>query len=129
VYEPGTVTLPVLVVNDTHERWRGDVRWEVCESTSAVITPDPEGFRIGLAMPDDGIAVAVPHRIGESVAAGTITASAAAGQSTPVGEVVVDLGAGDARTVVFHWGEESNFVHLHCPAAGAQYPPGLQVVG
>ena len=36
-------------------------------STSAVIAPDPDGFRIGLAMPDDGVAVAVPRSLGDEV--------------------------------------------------------------
>jgi hypothetical protein len=100
----------------------------VCESTSAVIAEDPDGFRIGLPMPGDGTPVAVPHRIGESIASGTLAASAPPAAAATVGEVVVELGAGEARTVVFHWGDESNFVHLHCPAVGESHPPGMQVV-
>jgi hypothetical protein len=129
VVEPGEITVPVFVVNDTHEDWSGEVRWEICESTSAVIAEDPDGFRIGLPMPGDGTPVAVPHRIGESIESGTLAADAPPASSTRIGEVVVSIAAGDARTLVLHWGEESNFVHLHCPAADAVFAPGLQVVG
>jgi beta-mannosidase len=128
VVEPGAVTVPVFVVNDTHETWRGEVRFDVCESTTAVIAEDPDGFRIGLPMPGDGTPVAVPHRIGESITSGSLAATAPPADSTAIGEVVVHLAEGEARTVVFHWGDESNFVHLHCPAPGEAHPPGLHVV-
>lgn len=129
VVEPGTVTIPVFVVNDTSERWTGEIGFTVCESTSAVITPDPEGFRIGLAMPGDGVAVAVPHRIGESIDAGTLDGVAPAEAAVEIGAVTLPIAPGEARTVVFEWNDESNFVHLHCPAPDAAYPPGLQVAG
>jgi hypothetical protein len=128
VVEPGELTIPVFVVNDTHGPWRGEVRFEVCESTSAVIGQDTDGFRIGLPMPGDGTPVAVPHRVGESIATGAFAVDAPPAESTQIGEVVVELAPGDARTVVLHWGEESNFVHLHCPAVSAEFPPGLHVV-
>ncbi len=32
VYEPGEVTLPVFMVNDTARAWRGPVRWEICDA-------------------------------------------------------------------------------------------------
>lgn len=128
VYEPGEVQLPVFVVNDTHESWRGPVRWEVGDATSAVITPDPDGFRIGLAYPDDGVAVAVPRSVRGIIEAGTFKVDAPAEQSTAIGEITVALTAGTSRTVVLRWEGETNFVHLHCPAEDASYPPGLSEV-
>lgn len=128
VYESGEVRLPVFVVNDTHESWKAPVAWEVYDATSAVITPDPDGFRIGLATPDDGVAVAVPRSVGGIIEAGSFTVDAPAEQSTLIGEISVVLTPGSARTVVFRWGGETNFVHLHCPAEGASYPPGLSQV-
>jgi hypothetical protein len=127
VYEPGPVALPVFVVNDTHERWAGPVQWEICQAASAVITPDPDGFRIGLALPADGVAVAVPRAVGPIVETGTFTVHAPPEQSTPIGEITLTLAPGTARTVMFRWAGETNFVHLHCPAEGAGYPPGLSV--
>ncbi len=125
VYEPGTARLPVFVVNDTDQAWRGAVRWELHDASSAVIAPDPRGFRIGLAFPDDGVLVAVPDGLGELVDSGTFTVDAPAAASTPVGEVATTLTPGTARTVTFHWGDEANFVHLHCPTADAVPEPGL----
>jgi beta-mannosidase len=129
VVEPGEVTVPLFVVNDTATPWSGEVTYEVCESTSAVIAQDPEGFRIGFAMPGDGVPVATPHRIGESVDSGSLTVeSAPASESTEIGTVTFPIAAGEARTLVAHWGDESNFVHVHCPAPGAEFPPGRHVV-
>lgn len=125
VYEAGDVTLPVFMVNDTESAWTGTVQWTVHDATSDVITPDPNGFRIGLAFPDDCVAVAVPHTQRETVASGTFTVDAAPQQSTPIGEVTVTLEPGTARTVSFAWADETNFVHLHCAALDAVYPPGL----
>lgn len=128
VYERGEVTLPVFVVNDTHESWRGEVQWEVREATSAVLAPDPAGFRIGLAFPDDGVKVAVPRVLGAVASSGTITVDALPEASTPAGEITIALEPASARTVLFQWGAETNFVHLHCPASGEEHPPGLHDV-
>jgi beta-mannosidase len=125
VYEPGAVTLPVFMVNDTGSPWTGSVDWAVHDATSDVLTPDPRGFHIGLAVPDDGVAIAVPHARRETVASGAFTVDAAPRQSTPIGEVTVTLDPGSARTVEFAWDADTNVVHLHCPASGAVYPPGL----
>ncbi len=128
VYEPGEVRLPVFVVNDTHDHWSDPVQWEVCDSASSVITPDPDGFRIGLAFPDDGVAVAVPRTVGAAVDAGSFRVDAPPERSTEIGQIAITLTPGTARTVVFRWDGETNFVHLHCPAEGASYPPGLSEV-
>ncbi len=117
VFEPGTAMLPVFMINDTDRAWSGPVHWAVREATSAVITPDPRGFRIGLAYPDDGVLVAVPQTQGEVCESGTFRVDAGPERSVAIGEVAVDLASGDARTVAFRWGDETNFVHLHCPAA------------
>ena len=71
VYEPGAVTLPVFAINDTDTDWTGEVLWEVTRSTSAVIAPDPDGFKIGLAFPGDGVEVAVPRVTGGAVDSGS----------------------------------------------------------
>jgi beta-mannosidase len=128
VYEPGAVTLPVFAVNDTDTDWTGEVLWEVTRSTSAVIAPDRDGFKIGLAFPGDGVEVAVPRVTGGAIDAGAFTVTAPANASTQIGEVAVELAPGDARTVVFSWGSETNFVHLHCPAINEVHAPGLTVV-
>lgn len=129
VFEPGEVTLPVLVVNDTHRPWRGEVAWEVREATSAVIAPDPDGFHLGPTPPGDGTLVAVPRVAGGVVDRGTLSAEVAAQAAPEVGAVTVGLHPGSARTVVFHWDGETNLVHLHCPAPGEVHPPGLHEVG
>jgi beta-mannosidase len=129
VYEPGTVRLPVFVVNDTEKDWRGTVSWEIHAASSNVITPDKRGFRIGLAFPDDGVLIAVPRDAGEMVDSGSFDANARAEQSSPIGEIPVELDLGQARTVTFRWENETNFVHLHCPAEGASHPPGLSEAG
>ena len=128
VYEPGEVTLPVFLVNDTEGAWRGPVHWKIRDATSAVIAPDPDGFRIGLAFPDDGVLVAVPDGAGDVLESGRFDAHAPALGSTAVGEVAVTLERGCSRTLELRWGDEANFVHLHCPAVGAWYPPGLSRV-
>jgi beta-mannosidase len=125
VYEPGAAPLPVFMVNDTEAPWRGTVHWEVHDATSAVIAPDPRGFEIGLALPDDGVLVATPIAAGARIESGQFEVDAPPEQSTAIGEIVVNLNADQARTVTFRWGDETNFVHLHCPADGAGHPPGL----
>jgi beta-mannosidase len=128
VYEPGDARLPVFMINDTERSWRGPVHWEVHDATSNVIAPDPDGFRIGLAFPDDGVLVAVPHAEHGAVTTGTFTVDAGPEQSTPIGDIEVALEPGVARTVLFRWGDETNSVHLHCPEPDAAYPPGLSEV-
>jgi beta-mannosidase len=125
VYEPGVAQLPVFMVNDTEAPWRGAVEWEIHEATSAVIAPDHQGFQIGLALPDDGVLVATPRTAGARIESGAFEADAPPEQSTAIGEISVHLSAGEARTVTFRWGHETNSVHLHCPADGAEHPPGL----
>lgn len=129
VFAAGEVLVPVFMVNDSHEPWRGTVDWETRDATSAVIAPDPRGFRIGLAIKDDGVLVAVPHATRDLVRSGAFDVDAAPAQSTQIGEVAVDLEPGTARTVRFRWGDETNFVHLHCARDGDEYPPGLSVAG
>lgn len=125
VFDPGEVMLPVFMINDTDQPWNGPVHWEIHDATSAVIAPDASGFRIGLAFPDDGVRVAVPHRQRDLIESGTFMVEAGPERSTPIGEVMVDLALGDARTVTFRWADEANFVHLHCSQEGTVYPPGL----
>jgi hypothetical protein len=129
VVEPGEVVLPVFVVNDRAERFTGPVTWAVHDAGSSIITPDPEGFRIGLAMPDDGVAVAVARDLRAQFDGGAFTVDAPAESSTHVGDVTVHLTPGTARTVVFGWGDETNAVHLLCPPAATPFPPGLRDVG
>jgi beta-mannosidase len=128
VHEPGPVTVPIVMVNDTTEPWRGEVRWEVHEATSAVFAEDPEGFRIGLAWPQGGGLLAVPRVYGSTVAEGSFAADAAPEATTPIGDVTVELAPASARTVLFQWGGETNFVHLHCPGPDDEHPPGLHEV-
>jgi beta-mannosidase len=129
IHEPGEVTLPVFVVNDTAAPWSGSVRWELHDATSAVIAPDPDGFRIGFALPADGVPVAVPHARGDLLASGELSVDADPERSTHVGDVPVALEAGTSRTLTFSWDDQTNFVHLHCPAAGPTHPPGWSMVG
>ena len=112
-------------MNDTGSAWTGTVQWTVHDATSDVITPDPRGFLIGLAFPDDGVSVAVPRAHTESIASGTIAVDAPPEQSTPIGEVTIALEPGRSRTVSFAWDDQTNFVHLHCAAPGTVHPPGL----
>lgn len=128
IVAPGTVAVPIVCVNDTHRSWRGEVVWEVRDATSAVIAPDPEGFRIGLAPPATGSAVAIPRVVGSVLDAGTIAAVAPTDAATVVGEVAVTLTPGTARTVMFQWGTHTNWVHLHCSADGETHPPGMHDV-
>ena len=128
IVEPGTVSVPLFCINDTHQPWRGEVAWEVRESTSAVIAPDPDGFRIGLAPPATGPGVAVPRVVGAALEAGALAVEAPPEASTPIGTIEVSLEPGTARTVLVQWGAETNFVHLHCPAPGEEHPPGMHEV-
>ncbi len=125
VYDPGEVRLPVFVINDTDSTWCGSVQWDLHDATSNVITPDPDGFRIGLAAPGDGALVAVPGESRDVVSSGSFDATAPLEASTQIGEVVVDLHPGDSRTITFGWDGHTNFVHLHCPAPDAAHTPGL----
>jgi hypothetical protein len=129
VHAPGDVTLPVFVINDTAAPWTGTVEWTLHDATSAVIAPDPQGFRIGFAMPDDGTPVAVPHTTGDVVATGSFAVDADPERATQIGDIPVRLDAGTARTLSFRWDDQTNFVHLHCPQPGAVHPPGWSVVG
>jgi hypothetical protein len=128
MFEPGTVVIPIVGVNDTVDDWDGTVQWEVRDATSAVIAPDREGFRIGFAVPDDRVCVAVPRFLGATVAQGTITVSVPRTAAAEIGSVAVDVTRGSARTLLLQWGGETNFVHLHCPAAGDEHPPGMHDV-
>ena len=137
VVPAGTVTVPIVAVNDRGNAWRATASWEVVESTSGVFAPDRDGARIGLPMPPDADGrVAVPRARGRAVAHGEITFDAAPGAATRVGEVTVALDPGQARTLLLRWTDdelgspagEENFVHFHCPAAGEEHPPGLTYV-
>jgi beta-mannosidase len=128
MFEPGTVVIPIVGVNDTVDDWDNTIQWEVRDATSAVIAPDREGFRIGFAVPDDRVCVAVPRVLGATVAQGTITAAVPRTAATEIGSVAVDLTRGSARTLLLQWGGETNFVHLHCPADGDEHPPGMHDV-
>jgi beta-mannosidase len=125
------VAVPVVAVNDGSDPWRGTASWEVVEATSAVFAPDFDGARIGLPMPPDADArVAVPRSRGAVVGHGELAIDTPPAAASPVGEVTVALAPGQARTLLLHWtdselGDQENFVHLHCPADGEQYGPGL----
>jgi hypothetical protein len=74
----------------------------------------------------------VPRSRGTLVERGELAVDAPADAATPVGEVVVDLAPGQARTLVLRWTDEEldparqeNFVHFHCPAPGEEHGPGL----
>jgi hypothetical protein len=103
----------------------------VVESTSAVLAPDLDGARIGLPGPPDADSrVAVPRGRGSVVAHGELAFDATPAAATPVGELTVALDPGKSRTVVLRWtegelGDQENFVHFHCPAAGEEHGPGL----
>jgi beta-mannosidase len=129
----GTVTVPVVAVNDRTEPWRGTVAWEIVEATSGVFAPDPDGSRIGLPMPPDADGrVAVPRSRGATVGRGELAVDAPPSSATPAGEVEVELAPGQARTLLLRWTDpgldpaaQENFVHLHCPADGEEHGPGL----
>ncbi|MGQ0802260.1 MAG: glycosyl hydrolase 2 galactose-binding domain-containing protein [Actinomycetota bacterium] len=135
VVAPGDVTLPLIVVNDRAGATDVAIDWDIAESMSAVIAPDPDGARIGLPMPaDEDALVAVPRSHGAVVAHGTCNAAAAPESATTVGEIVVTIAAGEARTVLLRWidpelGAQQSFAHLHCPAEGERHPPGLSLAG
>jgi beta-mannosidase len=130
----GDVTVPIVAVNDGGDAWRGAASWDVVEATSAVIAPDFDGARIGLPGPPDADArVAVPRGRGAVVAHGELAFDAAPAAATPVGELTLALEPGQARTLVLRWtdgelGDQENFVHFHCPAAGEEHGPGLTTV-
>jgi hypothetical protein len=132
----GTVTVPIIGVNDGREAWRGTASWEVVEATSGVFAPDPDGARVGLPMPPDPDArVAVPRDRGPAVAHGELEFDAAPAAATRVGDVTVALEPGQARTLLLRWTDEQldpanqeNFVHFHCPALGEKHRPGLTFV-
>jgi hypothetical protein len=131
VVPAGEVAVPIVAVNDAVEAWRGTASWEVIEASSGVFAPDLDGARIGLpARPDRDARVAVPRDRGVVVAHGELAFDAAPNAATPVGDVSFPLAAGQARTLVLRWteierGDEENFVHFHCPAAGEEHGPGL----
>jgi beta-mannosidase len=133
VVPAGTVTVPIIAVNDRTAAWRGTASWKIVEATSGVFAPDFDGARIGLPMPPDADArVAVPHSRGAAVASGELTVQAPPSAATQVGEVAVELAAGQARTLLLRWhdaelvpAEQENFVHLHCPIDGETHGPGL----
>jgi hypothetical protein len=128
--------VPIIGVNDGREAWRGTASWEVVEATSGVFAPDPDGARIGLPMPPGPDAhVAVPRVRGPAVAHGELVFDAAPDAATPIGEVSVELGTGQARTLLLRWndaaldpGAQENFVHFHCPAPGEEHRPGLTLL-
>jgi beta-mannosidase len=134
VVPAGSLSVPIVAVNDRTERWRGDVSWELVEATSGVFAPDFDGARIGLPMPPDTDArVAVPRSRSAAVDAGELGVDATAAAATRVGDVTVALAPGQARTLLLRWtdpelGEQENFVHWHCPAQGEEHGPGLTEV-
>ena len=70
--------------------------------------------------------VAVPRDLQDTVASGSFDVTAPPEASTQVGDIVVALEPGDARTVTFTWDNHTNFVHLHCPPDGADLPARAQ---
>ena len=134
VVQPGTLAVPVVVVNDRIDAWTGTVAWETFAATSAVIAPDFDELRIGLPTPPGrGSLVAVPHTRDERIDGGEIACTAMPEAATRSGDVRVALAAGAARTVVLRWddpelGPQENLVHLHCPAPDEAPPPGMHVV-
>lgn len=133
VVRPGIVELPIFVVNDRDEPWRGEVTWAVHVATSAVVAPDPDGFRIGLAMPGATEPVAVPRSRGRSIETGSLAVVAVAGavhrgRRRPGGSSSRVRPERWCCTGTTHNGAQENVVHLHCPAPGEELRPGLQVV-
>ena len=134
VVEPGTVAVPIIVVNDRVAPAHGTISWTVHAATSAVIAPDPMGAQLGTAMPADGEPIAVPHTRGDPVEHGSLELDAPGESATPAGEVSMHLEAGQARTLVLRWtdpvlGEQENTTHFHCPAPDEMHPPGRTVIG
>jgi beta-mannosidase len=131
VVPAGDVTVAIVAVNDGGEAWHGTASWDVVEAESAVFAPDFDGARIGLPMPPDPDArVAVPRSRGAVVTHGELAFDAAPTAATRVGDITVPLEARQARTLVLRWtdaelGDQENFVHFHCPAAGEEHGPGL----
>ncbi len=114
------------------EHWsRAQVSWKtddsmVTDADLAIQTCLDE--EIAAAFPDDGVKVAVPRVVGAVASSGTIAADVAPEASRRIGEITIALEPGTARTVLFQWGAETNFVHLHCPASGEEHPPGLNAI-
>ena len=131
VVSAGDVTVPIVAVNDGGEAWRGTASSEVVDARSSVFAPDFDGARIGLPVPPDTDArVALPRDRGAVVARGDLAFEAAPKAATPVGDVVIPLEPGQARTLVLGWtdvelGNQENFVHFHCPAPGEELGAGL----
>ena len=134
VIAAGSVTLPLVAVNDRAAAASGQLDWAVHDATSVLIGPDAEGAQLGLAMPADGEPVAVPHTRGEVVDHGALSFTAPAAAATNLGEVTLVVAPGESRTVVLRWtdpvdGPQENTAHLHCPAPGEVHAPGLAVLG
>lgn len=135
VVAPGAKTLPLMMVNDREQPASGEAEYDVFAATSAVFAPDLDGARIGLPMPPDPESrVAIPHGRGNRVGGGTLEYRVGPEAVARVGDLTIELGPGQARTVVLHWrdpldGPQENFVHLHCPADGERHSPGLTVIG
>lgn len=135
VVEPGTLDVPIVVVNDRDEPWEGALAWEIVAASSSVFAPDPDGARIGLPMPPDPYArLAVPRERGPRIEHGELQANVAPTSAASAGTIAVRLAAGEARTLLLGWddpelGLQENFVHLHCPDADETHGPGLTVVG
>jgi beta-mannosidase len=132
VIAAGSVTLPLVAVNDRAAAASGQLDWAVHDAMSALIGPDAEGAQLGLAMPADGEPVAVPHTRGEVVDHGALSFTAPAAAATNVGEVTLVVAPGESRTVVLRWtdpvdGAQENTAHLHCPAPGEVHAPGFAV--
>ncbi|HMG27897.1 MAG TPA: hypothetical protein VKH36_13915 [Acidimicrobiia bacterium] len=131
VVPTGDVTVPIVAVNDGADAWRATASWQVVDATSAVFAPDVDGARIGLPVPPDPDArLAVPRDRGRVVDHGELVFEAAPTAATPVGELRLALEPGRARTLLLRWadaelGDQENFVHFHCPAAGEEHGPGL----
>lgn len=131
VVEPGTTSVTIVVVNDRSEPNRGRVAWTVHDATSAVIVPDLDGARIGLAMPPDrGSSVAVARSRATAIDQGTLALEVGAAATATLGTVEIPLVAGQSRTLVLRWedpvtGTEENSVHLCCVADDIELGPGL----
>ncbi|MGZ8764558.1 MAG: glycoside hydrolase family 2 protein [Acidimicrobiia bacterium] len=130
VVEAGTTSVRVVAVNDRSERTEGQVEWTLHEARSSVIAPDPDGARIGLAMPPDADATVAIERSREAVIdGGTWALAVGAAATAEVGTVDVPLLPGEGRTLMLRWndpitGTEENSLHLCCVAADVVLAPG-----